>query len=97
MAKARLRANYFVDRSGIIIEKAPVLKFREKKSIYLRDGKTCQICRVEVRLGGVSSSPFEKICSGQIDHIFPRSKGGQNNQRNLQLLCLTCNSQKGVK
>ncbi|MYA17941.1 MAG: HNH endonuclease [Gammaproteobacteria bacterium] len=31
-----------------------------------------------------------------VDHIHPRTKGGTNHAHNLQLLCTSCNSMKGV-
>ena len=33
----------------------------------------------------------------QIDHIIPRSRGGDDRLENLQLLCAACNSQKGAR
>lgn len=33
----------------------------------------------------------------QIDHIKPRSNGGRTLPANLQLLCPSCNGQKGNK
>jgi len=29
------------------------------------------------------------------DHVFPKSEGGTNNLKNLQVLCQPCNSKKG--
>lgn len=67
-------------------------KFRRK--IWERFSKTCQICGSLTTLFGNTVSPFrDKPCA--IDHIKPHSKGGQCNENNFQLLCITCNSQKG--
>jgi 5-methylcytosine-specific restriction endonuclease McrA len=33
----------------------------------------------------------------EIDHIYPRSKGGKSNRDNLQILCKSCNCKKGAK
>ena len=30
-----------------------------------------------------------------IDHVFPRSKGGDNNMDNIMMVCKSCNSSKG--
>ena len=51
--------------------------------IYARDGYACQVCGAARELA--------------IDHIFPVSKGGSNDNANLRTLCRTCNSRKGAK
>jgi 5-methylcytosine-specific restriction endonuclease McrA len=49
-------------------------------------GKVCQIC-------------FEphKISELEIDHIIPRSKGGESKLENYQPLCRLCNTKKASK
>ena len=54
---------------------------KRKKYIYQRDKYKCCKCGSKKKL--------------QIDHIIPRSKGGQNYYQNYQILCEDCNSRKG--
>lgn len=51
--------------------------------ILERDGAKCKLCGRQDTL--------------TIDHIIPLSKGGSNNQKNLQILCEGCNKKKGKK
>jgi len=74
-----------------------------RKAVMERDGFRCQICgkqaykrkRYDGRL-----APLGRLRDGnpfylQLDHIFPRAKGGGNSVANLQALCHGCNSRKG--
>ncbi len=46
-------------------------------------------------------SPKCRYCGARenlhVDHVFPISKGGSNDLRNLQLLCQKCNLKKHAK
>ena len=53
---------------------------RIREQIIRRDG-CCQQCGAEEKLS--------------VDHIVPRSLGGDDNPSNLQVLCSSCNSAKG--
>jgi 5-methylcytosine-specific restriction endonuclease McrA len=55
-----------------------------RKNILLRDGSRCQYC-------GKGDTPLT------IDHIVPRSKGGENSWENLITACHRCNAKKGNK
>lgn len=54
-----------------------------KSAIYRRDGNKCQYCGQTKNL--------------TIDHIIPKSKGGDNSWENLCLSCSSCNTKKGNK
>ncbi len=53
-----------------------------RKNILLRDNHQCQYC-------GTNDSPLT------VDHILPRSRGGESTWENLIAACPRCNSAKG--
>lgn len=55
-----------------------------RQNVLMRDNYTCQICGATVKDGA-------KL---EIDHIIPKSKGGSDNENNLQVLCRQCNREK---
>ena len=55
-----------------------------KKNVWLRDAGCCQYCKKEIRLSEAT-----------VDHVLPKSKGGQNNWENVALACAKCNQKKG--
>lgn len=54
-----------------------------RKSILMRDRYTCQYCR----------QPFMPK-QLTLDHVIPRSRGGQNSWTNLVAACFKCNNLK---
>jgi 5-methylcytosine-specific restriction endonuclease McrA len=55
------------------------------KSLFLLQQGKCACCKININK------------NYHIDHIIPLAKGGSNDKFNIQLLCPTCNLQKGVK
>lgn len=55
-----------------------------RQNVLMRDNYTCQICGATVKDGA-------KL---EIDHVIPFSKGGTNDENNLQVLCQQCNREK---
>jgi 5-methylcytosine-specific restriction endonuclease McrA len=56
-----------------------------KSSIYKRANGLCKYCKSPA---DISAQPFS------IDHIIPKSQGGQMNTENLALCCQGCNNHK---
>jgi 5-methylcytosine-specific restriction endonuclease McrA len=54
--------------------------------IYMRDKFRCQYC-------GEKKPPAELT----LDHIFPRSRGGDNTPVNVVAACIGCNNRKGSR
>ncbi len=53
-----------------------------KRAVFARDKNTCQYC----------GKP-----GNTIDHVYPRSRGGENTWENVVLACEKCNFKKGSK
>tara|TARA_R100001510_G_scaffold56437_1_gene62020 strand:- start:637 stop:1143 length:507 start_codon:yes stop_codon:yes gene_type:complete len=54
-----------------------------RSNVIWRDNNTCQYCRDK-----------HNSCDLTIDHIMPRSRGGQNTWTNLVACCKKCNQKK---
>jgi hypothetical protein len=65
--------------------KLPIKKIMSHKPsrnmIYKRDNHTCQYCGSKKSL--------------TIDHVIPRSRGGQDTWENMVVACSSCNTKKG--
>ena len=58
-------------------------------AIYIRDGFMCAYCGTDLR--GVTAHEI------QLDHLIPRSEGGNNTNENLVTACRACNASRGNK
>jgi 5-methylcytosine-specific restriction endonuclease McrA len=93
-----MKPDFFVTPQGIVFPISRPLSERKRWEIYIRDGKKCVLCGRPVRFGGNTASPLDvRGRASHTDHIFPRSRGGQNEDDNLRLLCIRCNTSKGAR
>lgn len=58
-------------------------KSPSKRNVYKRDGNQCQYCGCQLNSKNAS-----------IDHIVPRSRGGNNSWQNIVSACKPCNRRK---
>lgn len=66
-------------------DRLPVQTVRfNRKNVFARDGHVCQYCGQE--------KPTSQL---SLDHVVPRSHGGQTTWENIVCCCLRCNSRKG--
>ena len=61
-----------------------------RQAVFRRDGYTCIYC-------GVEAGATKRLSRNDmtIDHILPRSRGGQNTWTNTACACPRCNQRKG--
>lgn len=65
-----------------ILHREPVIAL-QLESLYYRDHAVCAYCAKEVDLKNATK-----------DHVFPRSRGGEDTWENIVLACPTCNHTK---
>ncbi len=80
--------------SAIVLVQYTYIPFRTagkctRKNVLRRDNYECQYC-------GVKLPTLSKIKT-TIDHVFPRSRGGDGGWTNLVAACQKCNLHKGNK
>ena len=55
-----------------------------RRNVFARDGHRCQYCG--------ETFPMSKL---SLDHVMPRSRGGENTWENVVCCCMVCNTKKG--
>lgn len=83
--KSKVKVYHHRRRAQLHAAEGSVSAGREGQLMRLQQGK-CACCRVSL-----------KETKHHIDHMTALSRGGTNDDSNLQLLCATCNLQKGAK
>jgi 5-methylcytosine-specific restriction endonuclease McrA len=92
----KLRAKFFVNKNGEVIPKARQLHCSERLKIFNDEGRCCKICSRPLKFCRRTINFIDECLLAHVDHIIPRSRGGQNTRENLRLLCERCNSQLGA-
>jgi 5-methylcytosine-specific restriction endonuclease McrA len=54
-----------------------------RRNVFLRDCMTCQYCAKKFPRADMT-----------LDHVFPKSRGGETNWENIVLACFKCNNKK---
>ena len=76
------RAVAMMEQAGTFTSAREPIPDEVRIYVWNRDGGRCTRCRSNERL--------------EFDHVIPVALGGANTARNLQLLCETCNREKGA-
>jgi len=66
-----------------------------RHQVYERDEYRCYRCGQKVDAG--PRRKRKKWVHATLDHLIPRSRGGNNNPSNLKTCCKACNGKKGSK
>ncbi len=82
--------NFFINKPFIIVQTSSCNNIKKpkptRKNIFIRDNFTCQYC------GNVFNKSHLTI-----DHVIPRSKGGETTWTNSVTSCSKCNNKKSDK
>ena len=62
----------------------------KRRRVFERDSYTCRYCGFDMRL----HVPYPHLGMLTVDHIIPRSAGGDDRDKNLVTCCVPCNRRK---
>lgn len=92
-AEARLRAENFSIPRPLVIRLVYYVKIPRRislpvtrRTVLARDNYTCQYC---------NAAPPRQYLT--VDHVLPRSRGGQTTWENVVTACQRCNGRKGSR
>lgn len=69
----------------LIFDRVPQMTLRfNRRNLFARDGHKCQYCG--------RSLPSHQM---SLDHVMPRSRGGETSWENIVCSCVDCNTRKG--
>lgn len=74
------------NRRARVIENGGEISHDHIKKLILFQKNKCFVCRLNFKKNGF-----------HVDHIVPLSRGGKNDNKNIQLLCPICNHKKHAK
>jgi 5-methylcytosine-specific restriction endonuclease McrA len=57
-----------------------------RRTVFARDGYTCQYCGFQAPKASLT-----------LDHVLPRSRGGNSDWENVVTACIPCNQRKGQR
>jgi 5-methylcytosine-specific restriction endonuclease McrA len=69
----------------LLFDRVPQMTLRfNRRNLFARDGHKCQYCGL--------SLPSHQM---SLDHVLPRSRGGETSWENIVCSCVDCNTRKG--
>lgn len=65
-----------------------------REKIYIRDEGKCRYCRKKIEWEALTDKGTKDVT---LDHIIPKSLGGDGSEDNLAIACFRCNNVKGSR
>lgn len=94
----RLRAVALAELADAVAAAADRVPTGIRAVVLERDGYQCKACGWRPGDVAPAGAPGSEVYRGlEVDHIYPRSRGGGDELSNLQVLCSICNTKKGAR
>lgn len=90
----RTMSLYRVAFENADVKRAMMWRYKLVEHLRERDGDRCALCRKVMRFGVTTGPRGGDDLGATIDHVLPRSLGGEDDLSNLQLAHWSCNRAK---